>query len=449
MKRKIQFGCALLLLLPALAGCVGSGSTAAPLASGSAGLIPNTPISAAHTPASETNTPACPTPAAENEQIPEGAKSYLHGETGSRVLMSAAEIAAHNEKMKSACDALTDILAIPASVSGSTVAAYILSANAPALPKYKADGSALTEAEVAVYTENRNLKAIARTVSVRMGIVTSRANLRALPTETAFYKSAEARLYDQLQETELLVGMPVWILHTSTCGSFYYIQTYFYRGWVRTSHIAETEDAALWRSFADPAEFAVVTAAAVQVPGTDIILDMSVRLPVSEISEARCEVLLPVRNTQGMLTARSAALPRNAVSKGYLPYTKNNIYIQAFRYEGTPYGWGGAGGGVDCSSFIGNIYRTFGFLFPRNTSQQRLVIGTVVSFSEAADDAAKAAQLSALEAPAVLFRPGHVMLYLGLKDGSPYIIHAPSGGKTVTAEKLDKFSNLLSAALIS
>ena len=46
--------------------------------------------------------------------------------------------------------------------------------------------------------------------------------------------------------------------------------------------------------------------------------------------------------------------------------------------------------------------------------------------------------LTSLSAPAALFSPGHVMLYLGKGwDGSHYVIHAPKGGDYVKVAVFD------------
>src|SRR5699024_1832041 len=55
---------------------------------------------------------------------------------------------------------------------------------------------------------------------------------------------------------------------------------------------------------------------------------------------------------------------------GYLPYTKENIILQAFKFKDESYGWGGLNNTRDCSAFIMDIYRSFGLRLPRNTQDQ-------------------------------------------------------------------------------
>ena len=59
---------------------------------------------------------------------------------------------------------------------------------------------------------------------------------------------------------------------------------------------------------------------------------------------------------------------------GFLPYTRNNLIQQAFRFLGDEYGWGGQNNSVDCSSFTQDVYRSFGIVIPRDADQQELTL---------------------------------------------------------------------------
>ena len=52
--------------------------------------------------------------------------------------------------------------------------------------------------------------------------------------------------------------------------------------------------------------------------------------------------------------------------EGRLPLTQNNMVRLAFSALGTEYGWGGANEGMDCSSYVQNIYRAMGLDLPHD-----------------------------------------------------------------------------------
>ena len=137
------------------------------------------------------------------------------------------------------------------------------------------------------------------------------------------------------------------------------------------------------------------------------------------------------RGDTGTLFLEEAELSKADAVRGSLEYTMKNYYAQAFAYLGTYYGWGGADGGVDCSGFVCAIFRTFGIYLPRNTGEQSKYAGTVLSLLNDPSGV-----LDTVDQPAAVYRPGHVMLYLGKKNNTHYIIHAPQGGEQVCVAEL-------------
>ena len=104
---------------------------------------------------------------------------------------------------------------------------------------------------------------------------------------------------------------------------------------------------------------------------------------------------------------------------GYLPYTTANIVTQAFKSLGNRYGWGGMMNAQDCSSYVREVYRCFGFELPRNTTWQAAMPADVTVMSDMTDDERKAV-LDTLPAGAILIFNGHEMIYLGKDNNGLY-----------------------------
>ncbi len=96
--------------------------------------------------------------------------------------------------------------------------------------------------------------------------------------------------------------------------------------------------------------------------------------------------------------------------------------------------------GVDCSSFVANIYRCFGFIFPRNTSNQSQSLKEKIDLSN--KSMIDKLKLIKDKAPSLLYQKGHVMLYIGIYNGKNYIIHASGSSLKVSLTVLDN-SNYL------
>ena len=95
---------------------------------------------------------------------------------------------------------------------------------------------------------------------------------------------------------------------------------------------------------------------------------------------------------------------------------------QAFRSLGNRYGWGGMLDSQDCSSFVREVYLTFGLVLPRNTTWQAAMPVDVTDISAMNEEERKAV-LSDTPAGAILIWSGHEMIYLGEKDGLYYTIN--------------------------
>lgn len=362
--------------------------------------------------------------------------SCLSGRSdAAEVLMDLSEIQAENVRMRTQCARMADLTALPENMVLGEYAlkAYITGVSVPSLPRCDETGAEITEAGLAAILENRNLAGVSAENPVRLGVTVTRTNLRRLPTQRRFLRTKE-RLYDAIQETELYVGMPVWVLHTSTDGAFFYVQSYFYRGWVSASDIAIAGNRTEWDAFAAPEPFVTVLRPLLQVD--KVKCDMGVTLPLVSESPGQFEVLLPVRAEDGALQTRTVQISARDAFCGYLPYTYENFIVQAFAYVGTVYGWGGMDDGVDCSGFIAAVLRTFGFYIPRDTADQQYVLGRMTAFPEA-DPEGVAACLRQTKGPTAVYTDGHTLFYLGENGSGAVFIHAPSVGKTVRTSTRD------------
>lgn len=392
------------------------------------------------------------------ENIPSGAQKWIDkAADSSKTLMSYSEIQAFNKSMREKCNALTDIENHALSMPASKIKSLIEDSSGPSLPKYDERGKAISQTAFNEIKNNRNITAlnISAEVTLKRGVTVQRADIRALPTSVEFYNNSDKQDHDRMQESELAAASAVLVLHTSSDGKFYFIQSYYYTGWVSAESIAiETGNTSeSWTTYAKllnmsenatkDMSFAVITDSQLNVNG--VKLDMGTALPLakdqSKAAENTYRVVLPARESDGTLKCVEADIPSSSACIGYAEYSLRNFYIQAFKYAGTPYGWGGMHGNVDCSSYVLSVFKTFGFVFPRNTSQQNKVVGSAVNV-EGKTLAEKISLLSSADAPVVIYISGHAMIYLGNINDAHYIIHAP-GGRFVCEEPYGGISSVI------
>lgn len=139
---------------------------------------------------------------------------------------------------------------------------------------------------------------------------------------------------------------------------------------------------------------------------------------------------------------RTRALSANEASTTKRPLTWRDFLSEAFRYVRSPYGWGDANGGRDCSRFVLDVLAAFGLELPRTSSHQAESGRYVVDVPADTSETERLALLDeAHERGVVLVHfPGHIMFYLGRdKAGTPRVLHSfheylapcPGGGETL------------------
>jgi cell wall-associated NlpC family hydrolase len=332
-------------------------------------------------------------------------------------------------------------------VTGTDVQERIRSISKPCDQElFYRDGCAVSAADYGRYTRNLNLDRLPDQVSVRLGMVLRRADMRTWPTQDIVFKTQETFDLDRFQENGLFPADVVAVLHVSADGEWYFVQSYNYASWVLKEKIVTGDRESILR-YRDAENFLVVAGGKVTTNFnpkvaaiSELQLDMGVRLPLldpdsiehsidGQNTKSSYPVLLPARSESGELEFRTALIARNQdVCVGYMPYTRRNILHQSFKFLGERYGWGHSYNARDCSGLVMEVYKTFGILLPRNSSQQRnSPVGNNTYFGDSDHKAEKLKVLAACDVGDLLYCPGHVMLYLGTVDGEPYVIHSLFG----------------------
>lgn len=350
-----------------------------------------------------------------------------------QLILSSADIALFNKRIIADLPGVAfDLAAYPATLDRPTLSSLLSAAQ---FPRGAAYVSGLPAS--AAFRENCqrsiNPAAVKDANPVRYGLTVRRTDIRTFPTLSGVFDSPGDRDFDRFQETAVDPAEPVLILHESLDKDFYFIQMRNYRGWVPVQDIALAKTRQQWLDYMTAGDFLVVTSSTLGIgrdpaTGGPLLFQMGAKIPVvrAESTGAGLSYLLkvPVRTVDGVLAFRTELVPASAdVHRGYLPYTRANTIRQAFRMLGDPYGWGGLADSVDCSSFIANIFRTMGFLLPRNADEQESAPGLKLALA-GKSAAERLTLLQQLPPGSPVFMNGHVMLYLGQSGGKPYIIHS-------------------------
>jgi len=221
-----------------------------------------------------------------------------------------------------------------------------------------------------------------RTISTRPGITVRPALLRVIPTflpqeqgicDSSLSVSGKTiRItihWDTWNNGVLKIGSPVDVLHASRSREYLFVLCGPRYGWIKAEDIAFA-DARDIREFSEPSDFVVCLGDRVSYyrdPACSAASGwfmMGDRLPLAEKSNLR-KVLIPARSDDGSFYTGTAWLSQDAdVHAGWLPYTRRNVVLTAFRLLDSPYDWSGGWFGRDHSTMYPDIFAVFGFDLP-------------------------------------------------------------------------------------
>lgn len=287
------------------------------------------------------------------------------------------------------------------------------------LSRRNLDGlSALASGENADGTSNETSNKASQEITISYGVITKNAAVRSFPTWRKASKSLDEHAFDYFQESMLLTGEPVAVVHQTADGVWSFVQATNYRGWVESDRIATCtlDELKKWQE----ADRAVVTDDKITL--SDQVLRMGTTLPASIDTDGTLTVSIPQADENGLLTINKVETTQDGIQLGYLELTQANVLEQAKKLIGTAYGWGDSNGDMDCSSTMNSIYRCFGIILPRNTSELAQTGTEVVSF-EGMTAEEKRTQIQSMKPGTLLVMKGHVVMYIGQENGEDLILH--------------------------
>ncbi len=313
--------------------------------------------------------------------------------------------------------------------------------NEKEVPKLFKGGAPLTEYSFTHAKQNCGLDELPSVCEVRYALTIDRTNLRLLPEEEGWFTDKDDTHYDQLQATALDPCEPLAVLTDSKDGKFVFVESRIYAGWIKTSELAFT-DKATWQKYVEPQNYLTVIASRKTVPYGKAFYQMGgkVLLRANELQkDGSWAISMPTLDANGTIIEQGYNIPNdNGVVKGALACSENNLIRQAFRFLGEGYGWGGMDKNVDCSAFVQDVYRSVGIELPRDANRQEKAMTNSISLKNMTRE--QRMEIVKKSKPgALIFLPGHVMMYLGNdENGEPLVIHSLSSYHVVNGDKLEK-----------
>jgi len=271
-------------------------------------------------------------------------------------------------------------------------------------------------------------------------ITIRQSSLRSLPTERPHFNRPPQALsghpFDNFQATAVMVNTPVFISHISRDKEWVWAETGYYFGWMRAQDVALLP-ADFMKKWETGRYAAIVKDRTPICDGEGLFLfrvSLGTIFPLLHEGEDGVDILVAVADHDRRAVLKKVRLPNDAATAKPVPMTAVQMARLANQLLNEPYGWGGLHGNRDCSAMTRDLLAPFGIWLPRNSGDQALKGGTFIDLSRLSDDEKEKKIISeGVPYLTLLWRKGHIMLYMGVYNGEPLVFHNLWGISTRTA----------------
>lgn len=274
----------------------------------------------------------------------------------------------------------------------------------------------------------------------RRAITLRFSHLRNFPTGKPLFRdpkqAGEGFPFDYLQNSGIHANEPLFVSHYSRDGAWVYVFTAYATGWLPSHSIAYMTEKET-QSWQEAKQLHLVS------EGYPIKDDegrflfygrLGMMLPLIDVEENYYHVRTVAAGVDNTPTFTEAEIPKYAGREEVMLLNRQTLPQLANEVMQSNYGWGGMYTERDCSSTLRDMYAPFGIWLPRNSFQQANT-GRVFSL-KGMGRTQKLAFIKEKGIPfeTLLYRKGHILLYLGVYEGEVMVLHNMWGIRTKTGD---------------
>jgi cell wall-associated NlpC family hydrolase len=281
---------------------------------------------------------------------------------------------------------------------------------------------------------NSNFKEYA-TINQR-AVTLDLVDVRAFPTNKPLLndpsRAGEGFPFDYLQNSTIAANKPLFISHYSKDKEWVFVESSFAFGWVKTNSIVvlDKHHADSWQK----AEQIVITKEGVPIYDEkgNFLFHSRIGMMLALISEDNGSfTVLTIGKYQGNKAYfLQSKISKEISHKGILNFNKQNITNTLTELQKTNYGWGGVYAQRDCSSTLRDFYAPFGLWLPRNSYKQSNLQQPIPLEGLSEGEVIDTIKKNAIPFETLLYKQGHIVMYVGLLKDDIIIFQNVWGVKT-------------------
>ena len=265
----------------------------------------------------------------------------------------------------------------------------------------------------------------------RYAVTTNNSNLRVFPTKSAMFynpkKAGEGFPFDYNQNSSLKLNTPLYISHFSKDRAWVFVASNFAIGWVSTKDIAFVDEV-LINKFKSGTYFVAVDDN-FPIYKNGVFVDYVKMGTIFPLRKNKFVTINKYSNLEGYLSY--VKIEDKYIEQKPLKFNTNNINKISSSIISEPYGWGGLMNHRDCSAFTKDFFTPFGIYLKRNSAGQ-IQRGEYLELKNLSLEEKKRQIIkNGIPFLTLVYLKGHIMLYIGEKNGEPLVFHNVWGIKTL------------------
>ncbi len=271
-------------------------------------------------------------------------------------------------------------------------------------------------------------------------ITIKHTDLKLYPSKLEIFynpkRTGEGFPFDYNQNSSVHMNTPIFISHYSKDKKWVYAKTSYAFGWIKYSDIAFVSSN-FQQQFQND-KYAITVTDNLDLVEDGVKLSLVKMGTIFPMDKQTNEYLFAGKDNNGYATIkRFSPSEVNLIARKPIKFNAFNLAHISNQLVGEPYGWGGKLQSRDCSALTRDFFAPFGIYLPRNSSQQaKESSGMYMSLSGLTEKEKQEAILSnAQPFRTLLYVPGHIMLYLGERNGNPIILHNYWGVRLKSGKK--------------
>jgi len=282
--------------------------------------------------------------------------------------------------------------------------------------------------------ENANFEAYG-TIN-KKAVTLKYSNMRAFPTIRPLLKdptaAGEGFPFDYLQNSSIHANEPLFISHYTKDKEWAFVFSSYASGWLKSDEfvILKDEHTQDWQK-AKQVAITLENEPIYDIDGNFLFkskIGMLFAL-ISEDEDTYTILAVSSYKNRKPLFLKSK-ISKSIATKEILKFDRENLVSIINEVSKTNYGWGGMYEQRDCSSMLRDMFTPFGIWLPRNSYQQSK-IGSVISLENLSDEQKiRAIKERAIPFKTLLYKKGHIVLYVGTYSDEIVVFHNTWGIKT-------------------